>query len=646
MVSITKNTEVFEVFYVSPDGDDKFSGRMPERNQNDGPFLSLQRALDEVVIIKRKNRGRLTKKIVIMLRNGTYFFNNPLEIKPEHSGTKEFPVVIMPYKDEKVILSGGEKLKGWEVKKIKGKRFFVVKVTREFRNLWLNNERIFRARYPSDGYLKVEDISSNDEKKEWNEGVYNFRFKKGEIKRWKDIENGEVILMTKWSESRLPLKSIDEKNCIIEFKKRSIRKPIKKDLYYIENIFEFINKNQWYLDYKNHTLYFLPDGDINIDKCEFIAPKNVNVVKILGEPEEKRYVENIHFYNITFSNTEWYFSEEYTTGGFPQAAVEVPGAIYCKGMKNCIFEGCEISHIGNYGIELAMGCQNNKIIRCHIYDTGAGGIKIGEKVIRDKNYLQTFGNEIRGCIISDGGKIFHSAVGIWIGQSYGNLVLKNEVSDFYYTGISIGWTWGYGNSMADNNIVKFNYVHHIGKKSNGDGPILSDMGGIYTLGRQKGTLISSNVFHDIYGYWYGGWGIYLDEGSSFIKVENNFVYNTTHGGFHQHYGRENIVRKNIFASGRDVQIQISRFEPHLSVVFKQNIVVGNTKQWVKISEKTDNVIFDRNIYWKIDGRKDMKFGELSWEQWKKKGMDRNSLIRNPLVCNFIPRKRSQNGKKV
>ena len=150
--------------------------------------------------------------------------------------------------------------------------------------------------------------------------------------------------------------------------------------------------------------------------------------------------------------------------------------------------------------------------------------------------------------------------------------LHNLIHDFYYTGISIGWTWGYGPALATNNTVELNHVHHIGVKSDGDGPILSDMGGIYTLGKQPGTTIRNNLWHDIAGIRYGGWGIYFDEGSSGILAESNVVYRTTHGGFHQHYGETNIVRNNIFAFARDHQIQRTRPEPHRSFSFVTNIV--------------------------------------------------------------------------
>lgn len=627
-----------EVLYVSLKGSDSFSGRYPERKGNDGPFLTLQRALDEILNIKKKNKGILKRQILILIRGGTYFLNSPIEIKPLHSGTPNFPVVIMAYNGEKVKLSAGEKLKNFKEEKIDGKKLLTCKMENKIRNLWLNGKRVYRARFPRNGYLKVAGICKEDEKNEWNEGVYRFKFNKGDIKRWNSFKNGEIILLAKWVDSRLPILSINEEKRIVEFSKRTAHKPIKNDLYYIENIFELINRNQWYFDYENGTLYFYPEEGTR--KFNFIAPKFENVLKVVGCPEENKYVEYIHFHNISFSHTEWYIPEKSLrgkdVGGFMQASIEVPGAIYCEGMKNCKFEDCEINDIGTYGIELGKGCQNNKIIKCKIHDIGAGGIKIGENIIRDEENLQTFGNEIDGCIIKNGGQIFHDSVGIWIGQSYGNKVLNNEICDFYYTGISIGWTWGYGKSLANNNIVRFNYIHNIGKKKNGDGPILSDMGAIYTLGIQEGTLISNNLLCDIYGYWYGGWGIYLDEGSSFIVAENNLVYNTTHGGFHQHYGKENIIRNNIFAFGKEQQIQISKPEPHKRLIFQHNIVVGDTEKWIE-GGLDFNFLFDKNLYWNRKNKK-IKFidtggNKYTWEEWVEKGMDKNSVIADPLFYN-------------
>ncbi|MGC8642798.1 MAG: hypothetical protein ACP5XB_23305 [Isosphaeraceae bacterium] len=283
-------------------------------------------------------------------------------------------------------------------------------------------------------------------------------------------------------------------------------------------------------------------------------------------------------------------------------------------------------------MELAQGCQKNHITHCNLTDLGAGGVKIGEVAIRDQANQKSFGNEVTDCTITDGGNLYPSCVAVWIGQSPGNTIAHNDIHGFWYTAISIGWTWGYSKAAAQRNIVEFNHVHHIGTKTPGAGPILSDMGCIYTLGNQEGTVIRNNLFHDVAGLKYGGWGIYFDEGTTHILAENNLVYRTTHGGFHQHYGKENGFRNNIIAFGRDAQIQRSRLEDHQSFRFERNIVYWDkgplfSGNWSKL-----NVAFDHNTYWRVQPG-EIRFNNLSWAEWRKAGMDKHSKIADPHFAN-------------
>jgi hypothetical protein len=189
-----------------------------------------------------------------------------------------------------------------------------------------------------------------------------------------------------------------------------------------------------------------------------------------------------------------------------------------------------------------------------------------------------------------------------------------------------GWTWGYGPSQCHDNTIAYNNIHLLGQQ------VLSDLGGIYTLGISPGTTIHHNRFYDIDYFYYGGWGIYFDEGSTGIIAENNLIYNTHGGCFHQHYGENNTFRNNILAFDKSQQIARTRPEDHLSFTFEHNLVyyregslLGGNWTWAG-----GNYAFDANCYWDVSGRP-ITFDGLTLEEWRsQRGQDLHSLIADPL----------------
>ena len=642
------------VFFVAADGNDAWSGRIATANRGntDGPFATLPRALAAARELKAR-QGNPRQAATIVVRGDTFFLSEPIVLTPEDS-----QISVLAYPGERPVVSGGRRITGWKETAVAGKKFLVAEIPKardgrwSFRELWVNDRRTVRARHPNRGYLTVAQVPDAKPDLPWHQGQSRFEWKAGGLPSLMQPGDAEVMVMTRWVESRLPVAKVEMADRTFLFNKRSTYKLDPGDLWYAEGAWEFLDApGEWFLDRREGRLYYAPLPGETASTVEVIAPVLQEILRLDGAPEAGRFVEDVIIRGIKFAHTEWKIPSDAKSaqetamtwpapvneiGGFGQAAIGVPGAVRGYGVRNSRFENCGFVHLGSYGLELARGCQSNLVSRCEFADLGAGGIKIGETTIREAAADITRANEISDCHLYEGGRMYHSAIGVWIGQSPDNRILHNEIHDFYYTGISIGWTWGYDpRALATNNLVGFNHVHHIGVMSDGAGPILSDLGGIYTLGMQPGTRILNNLWHDIAGFRYGGWGIYFDEGSSSIVAESNVVYRTTHGGFHQHYGATNVVRNNIFAFARDHQLQRSREEGHVSFSFSNNIVLFDQGVLLGSTWKNDKFILDRNIYW--DSRlaanpDETKFVGEPVAKWRARGHDQNSIIADPLIA--------------
>jgi len=181
------------------------------------------------------------------------------------------------------------------------------------------------------------------------------------------------------------------------------------------------------------------------------------------------------------------------------------------------------------------------ITACHLHDLGAGGIVAdGGDHLAPIQY-RTGKNTVTDNLIENTGHIWPSACGITFANSFANQIIHNELTDLTYTGISVGWVWGFGENVSRDNRVEYNNIHHLAIRAG-----LSDLGGIYTLGIQPGTVIRGNHIHDIENSAYGGQGIYLDEGSSCMLVEQNLVHHCASHAFCEHFGKNKLVRDNLF----------------------------------------------------------------------------------------------------
>ncbi|MFW6132605.1 MAG: right-handed parallel beta-helix repeat-containing protein, partial [Planctomycetota bacterium] len=287
---------------------------------------------------------------------------------------------------------------------------------------------------------------------------------------------------------------------------------------------------------------------------------------------------------LTFAHNGWTLPPD--LAGTKQAAIHVPAAVTLNGAEDIVLRGCTIEHLSTYGVAMHDETIEGVLDHCTLRDLGAGGVRIWNGCRR---------NAVLDCEIADAGVIYACAVGVLIGQSSGNRVEHCHIHDMYYTGVSVGWNWGYAESHGYGNLIEWNHIHDIGRG------VLSDMGGIYLLGHAPGTRLRFNHIHDITCRRYGGWCIYTDEGSTDVLIESNLAYNANRTAFNQHYGRNNRIRNNILAYGSDAVLSYGKPEPHLGLIFERNIFLSHDTPMLK-SVSPDRwtprqTRFDGNLYW-------------------------------------------------
>jgi hypothetical protein len=613
--------------HVAPNGNDAWSGRpaKPSANGKDGPFATLPAALKSAR--RARQAGQAADGVTILLRGGSYELAEPIALTPEDSGASaQAPLTIAAYAKEKPTISGGRRITGWQP--VAGKAGWwqaEVPAVREgqwyFRQLFVNGRRAQRARTPNEGFYRIQGPSPQDK-------PVKLKFKPGEIKKeWADDGDVEVIAYLAWADLRMQIRAVDEVNHVATLS--GDPRPSNKEnnaQYFIENAPDALDApGEWYLNRKTGvvTYWALPGEDLA--KAEVIAPRLEDLLILQGDFATKRPVQHVKLRGLTFAHTDWPLGPN----GYAdtQAAIGTPGDVRAEFATDIAVEECTFTRLGGYALEFGRGCQRARIVGNEMFDLGGGGVRLGEPTKRTDPFEQSHSHVVTDNHMHHLGLVYPPAVGVFILQSGRNRVAHNHIHHLYYTAVSVGWNWGYQETPCRENVVEFNHLHDIGQF------LLSDMGAVYTLGIQKGTVIRNNLIHDVNSFTYGGWGLYPDEGSSEIVWENNVVYRTKSAGFHQHYGRENVVRNNIFAFGKENQLMRSRDEEHLSFIFTNNVVHFDSGNLLGSTWKNDKFVIGGNLYWDTRAAtapESLKFAGATLDQWHARGHDKSSVIADPL----------------
>ncbi|TAE75474.1 MAG: hypothetical protein EAZ84_09215 [Verrucomicrobia bacterium] len=580
------------------------------------------------------------KPVRIVVEDGLHPITHPIELGAADSQTT--------WSGRNAVFSAGRPITGWQPAEGGLWKATLPDKAWRFEQLWINGRRATLARSPNKGYHHITGAVDAgvfaDLTTDMN--FHAFRIGKEPFEALQAIPQAERdnVLLTvthAWVVGQCRIQELSAPHAAVRIKGRA-RYPFVEfephQRYWMENFRAALDApGEWFLDKAKGEVLYLPLPGEDMTRAEVVAPVVEKFLVI-------QRAADIRFEGIRFEHSQHLYPAEGLHD--TQAATTTAAAIEIENSRGIHFANCSIAHTGLHALWFKNGCSDSSVTRCHLHDLGGGGVYIGETA-RPEDARVNQHIRVDDCIIQHGGRLHPSACGVVLTHTRNCAVTHCDIGDFYYTGISAGWNWGYGDTASRETLVENNHIHHLGWA------YLSDMGGYYGLGTSPGTIVRGNHIHHIASHRYGGWGLYNDEGACDTLMENNLVHDTWNAGFHQHYGYFNTVRNNIFAFGRSAQIQATRNEPRLRFRYLNNIVVwdpaaplldGGDWNWKPFDrpergDPKDSLIFRDNLYWTTDGKQPATLtkSQITWDEWRGLGRDTASRFADPLFEDLAKR---------
>jgi len=221
-------------FYVAPNGQDEWSGRLSEPNldNSDGPLATLDAAR---IKVREYVAEGLSRPLTVWIRGGEYVLDSTIIFGPEDSGTEEFPIRYRAFPNEHPVFTGGKKLDNWSKStddppgtspKAQGKLWYC-EIPEDQKDVWqittLYDGKKLLPRSRSGKFTasdkqeldpynaQPKDIRGLDWDAEPVDFSREFRYSGDDLKAWETPSDIEIFLSPKhrWLINMLPLERIN-----------------------------------------------------------------------------------------------------------------------------------------------------------------------------------------------------------------------------------------------------------------------------------------------------------------------------------------------------------------------------------------------------------------------------------------------------
>ncbi len=555
--SLRGQSDRSQTFCVAVDGLDGNLGTM------DQPFATLHRA-QQAVRAFRRNNPAVSVKVVV--RQGTYYFDQTLTFTPEDSGTTHAPVTYVAATGEKVTLSGGRKLScQWQARK---KSKYICDLTAgnsgsfAFTQLFVNGKRQVRARYPdydrSDrgkGYISAvraipAGTSSPDPQPDTdaatpNQGVIGIEFDPDTFtqKRWGKPEEAILHIFSEEDYGNLQwqIRSIDYDRNLIWFShgghqmgeswSASPTAVGKGSRFFVDNVYEEMNAPQeWYLSGQNGTLYYRPEENLDLEKALIEVPVLDAIIRFQGTGEHP--VEYISVDGFRFAHTETTYMKPYESSPLDNSAVYRGGAVHFEQTRNCSIQNCWFDAVGGNAVFWGSSNLAGSVTGCRFTDVGDNAICFAgdTQPIADSRSGASVDCVSTENLIHDCGVFGKQTAGIYISRTHRVVAAHNHIHNMPSSAIFLADSVGNGHILEHNSIqdTMQETKHHGSITAWGNTleadhlPIRSQPAArpvaTQSSGNTEAVILRGNLIREKSGY-----GILLANGASHYEIYNNVI---------------------------------------------------------------------------------------------------------------------------
>ncbi|RIX59510.1 hypothetical protein D3P08_05030 [Paenibacillus nanensis] len=586
------------VFFVSQNGSDSNPGTEA------APFLTLEKARDAVRQLKQ-GPGLPDGGVTVYLRGGVYSRTGSFQLEEQDSGAADKPIVYRAYPGESVRLTGGQSLEKSWFAPVTDQAVLGRIISLEARSkvlqvnlldhgitdygvmsrhgyylandvsktppmeLYVEGEGMTLARWPNSGTVQMGDIldqgpTRKDPDLQTRGGTFTYTYERPD--RWTEADDIwlDGIFGYSWEWSYNKVASIDTTNKTITLAYGEMSGLFKNwypDFHFAQNLLEEIDMpGEYYIDRDEGILYFLPTAAFQAEEAPEIT------VSMLKTPM------------INAVNTSYVtFEDLVLENGRDSAAVIMGGShvrlVHCE-IRNFTEGGVRINTQSRwlYNDFATASGKNHAVVNTHIHHVGGTGVILNGG---DRLTLEPGNNVVENSHIHDFAyyhKAYNPAV---ILTGAGNRVSRSEIHDAPHPGILI---------FGNDHIVEYNDIYDVCKT-------FSDLGAIYmNLGaspQERGSVIRRNYFHHIGEGKAGVQGVYPDNFTMGITIEENIFYRMGNSAVLNNGGAHIRTRNNLFI---DAKVPYDYADLYLGDGPEQQISKNYMGPWHALFEKYNHFV--------------------------------------------------------